>query len=369
MLNSVGQDVEYWNKFWHGLTPESEIKMWDYYGGRPYILKYVPRFGKIIEAGCGLGRYVYYLSQFGIDIEGIDFEKNTVDRLIQFNNKNKLNAKFRVGDVTKLPYDNESLSGYVSLGVIEHFIEGPDLALKEAYRVLRPGGMAVITTPNLSFSVRYLKMKLLAKSLIKRIAKIQKKDTFVQYWYTTRKLKNFIENAGLFVSFYRTCDLLYPFIELGFNVEKNKFPLWFSNRFEPTFLSMFGAQSVTISIKKAAKMYCFLCGKLNANEDSLKKYQVPICGICTSENLSKYYTINSNIMIKEKLKMIIPNIKAQKLCELCSSEIKYSDLFEDFGFTKNICTDCLIIPQNNIYLSNECIKPKWGERFNNIYCG
>jgi len=32
---------------------------------RPYILKYMPKNGKIIEAGCGLGRFVIHLMEIG----------------------------------------------------------------------------------------------------------------------------------------------------------------------------------------------------------------------------------------------------------------------------------------------------------------
>ncbi len=129
-MESKGQNTEEWSNFWNGLTPESEIKMWDYYGGRPWILKYTPRFGKVCEAGCGLGRYVFYLSRLGVDIEGLDFEKNTIDLLNVWKSENNFNdINFIQGDVSKLPYNDNTLSGYISLGVIEHFIEEPHKAL------------------------------------------------------------------------------------------------------------------------------------------------------------------------------------------------------------------------------------------------
>ena len=40
--------------------------------------------------------------------------------------------------------NNNSISYYISLGVIEHFAEGPKDALDEAYRVLKPGGRLMI---------------------------------------------------------------------------------------------------------------------------------------------------------------------------------------------------------------------------------
>lgn len=46
-MESKGQKIDEWANLWKGLTPESEIQMWDYYGLRPWILKYTPRFGKV----------------------------------------------------------------------------------------------------------------------------------------------------------------------------------------------------------------------------------------------------------------------------------------------------------------------------------
>jgi hypothetical protein len=59
MKADSGQNSEVWDDWWGGISPLSEIRMWDFYGGRQWITKYVPRFGKVIEGGCGVGRYVF----------------------------------------------------------------------------------------------------------------------------------------------------------------------------------------------------------------------------------------------------------------------------------------------------------------------
>ncbi len=42
-----------------------------------YILKYLKK-GKILEAGCGPGKYVFNLADKGYNIAGIDFNKKVI---------------------------------------------------------------------------------------------------------------------------------------------------------------------------------------------------------------------------------------------------------------------------------------------------
>ena len=51
-----------------------------------------------------------------------------------------------VGDITNLPIKDNEASSVICDQVLEHVIE-PDVAVKEIYRVLNPGGYAYISTP------------------------------------------------------------------------------------------------------------------------------------------------------------------------------------------------------------------------------
>lgn len=280
--SNKGQDIDIWTDSWRKFTPESEIRKWDYYGLRRWILKYVPRHGKVIEAGCGLGRWVFYLSKLGVKIEGLDFSKQTIYYLNQWKKQYNFSVNFVQGDVSKLPYEENSLSGYISLGVMEHFIEGPIVPIREALRVLRPGGIAIITTPSISWLLALRRLETKIKKEVKRLLKkkIATSD-FFQYEYRPNTLKRFCSNAGLKVTVNSGADLLYTFCELGGftgkNINKGSFAFWFTNKFENTFLSNFGAQSIVIALKIDDPMYCFLCGEKNADISCLNNYDVPIC--------------------------------------------------------------------------------------------
>lgn len=107
------------------------------------LLPHLPKGGRILEAGCGLGQIVVALKARGWSVEGVDYSAGTVSRIQQ----QYPELPIRVGDVTALDFHDETFDGYVSLGVVEHRREGPDPFLREAFRVLRPGGTAIVSVP------------------------------------------------------------------------------------------------------------------------------------------------------------------------------------------------------------------------------
>ncbi|MBZ0300371.1 MAG: class I SAM-dependent methyltransferase [Anaerolineae bacterium] len=104
---------------------------------------YIPQTGKILEAGCGNSRYVVSLLAKGYDIEGVEWGNKTIEAVKQF----FPDLPIREGDVTYLDVPDEYYQGYLSLGVMEHRREGPKPYLDEAFRVLKPDGIALISVP------------------------------------------------------------------------------------------------------------------------------------------------------------------------------------------------------------------------------
>ncbi len=135
-----------WENIWDEASIEVELEALTYTRSQELIAAYtrhLPRDGVILEAGCGLSAAVINLRERGFNVIGMDYAFNALQKSRQYDPTLRLQA----GDVHALPYASGSLAGYLSFGVLEHFEHGMGPALQEAARVLRPGGILVLTIP------------------------------------------------------------------------------------------------------------------------------------------------------------------------------------------------------------------------------
>lgn len=117
-------------------------------------LKYARKDWKILESGCGCGRVIKYFQDLGYDIEGVELDEPTVTTV----NKLYPELRIRLEDATKVNKPDEYYDMILSYGVIEHFYEGPFAILAEMHRLLKKGGIAIITVPSVN-KVRQAKYK------------------------------------------------------------------------------------------------------------------------------------------------------------------------------------------------------------------
>lgn len=110
---------------------------------------------KVLDGGCGNGRFVHAFNTLGYDSYGVDYAPKTISKIKTIFPDLKVN----IGDVRKLDFPNNYFDGYWSIGVIEHFYNGYDSVIKEAKRVIKSGGFLFITFPHLSI-LRKIKITL-----------------------------------------------------------------------------------------------------------------------------------------------------------------------------------------------------------------
>ena len=117
----------------------------------PYIER-MPKGSRLLDGGCGMGEWVLHLTQAGYPTRGLDISKITIGKL-----REKFPAMdFEVGDIRATGVPDNSFEGYFSWGTFEHFEEGFERVVAEAFRVLSPGGILFVSTPfdNLRHSVK-----------------------------------------------------------------------------------------------------------------------------------------------------------------------------------------------------------------------
>ncbi len=103
----------------------------------------------ILDAGCGEGRNIVYLIRQGYDVFGIDREDSAINMLryvVRGIDNNYNLAKFAVGTLDNLPYQEASFDSVISNAVL-HFAENTEhfnTMFRELIRVLCPGGIIFI---------------------------------------------------------------------------------------------------------------------------------------------------------------------------------------------------------------------------------
>lgn len=113
-----------------------------YHAANPYIN------GDLLELGCGEGRGVELLAPLANSYTGIDKIQSITDALT----KKYPEYTFAAGVFPPFPYDDNSFDTIVTFQVIEHVKKDEDF-IKEIHRVLKPGGKALITTPNIKMTL------------------------------------------------------------------------------------------------------------------------------------------------------------------------------------------------------------------------
>ncbi len=105
----------------------------------------------IADIGCADGYGTTFLADYAASVTGVDYSAETV-ALASQKHKHKSNLKFVQSSVPPLPFENESLDAITSFQFIEHIENRLDF-IKEVYRVLKPGGVFLCTTPNIKMSI------------------------------------------------------------------------------------------------------------------------------------------------------------------------------------------------------------------------
>lgn len=182
---------------------------------------------KILEVGCGRGFYLKTLKTLWPDLEvtGIDLNQKYLDQAKKF--LGNLEVQLVCADATKLPFKDNSFDRIIATEVLEH-ISDDQKAIAEMYRVLKPGGIAIVTVPNTNYPFLWDPLNWTLERLFHRhipsniwwLAGIWADHVRL---YSEKKLVNEIKKVGFRVEkFWRATFWCFPFSHfLLYGIGKN----------------------------------------------------------------------------------------------------------------------------------------------------
>lgn len=156
---------------------------------------------KVLDAGCGDGRFVYEIKNDFPNVEGIDYSENALGFARAFNPKIKFYRKDLLNIDSKKKYDVITL-----VDTLEHFPQNKiKLLLNNINNLLVPNGKLIITVPSVN---QKLSSKHYQHFTLKKLNKILKPSFKVIEAKGYRKLGI---SWFIFNNFKNLCVVLHPF--------------------------------------------------------------------------------------------------------------------------------------------------------------
>ena len=101
---------------------------------------------RILDLGCGAGRHTVFLAREGFETCGFDIAETGLAQTREWLEREGLSADLKRGDIERIPWPDNSFDAVMSIYVIYHKpLAGMERAVAEIFRVLRPGGLALIS--------------------------------------------------------------------------------------------------------------------------------------------------------------------------------------------------------------------------------
>ena len=135
--SNINLQPNYWNQIWE---QEGTVTWRRYPGCFGRICWAVGHFNQVLELGCGAGILARQLLAFGNTVTGLDISDVAIAQLPK-------EIKGVVATLPNIALPEHSFDVVVATEILEH-IDDDHACVREAVRVLRPGGRAYFAVPN-----------------------------------------------------------------------------------------------------------------------------------------------------------------------------------------------------------------------------
>ncbi|MGB8217145.1 MAG: class I SAM-dependent methyltransferase, partial [Candidatus Methanoperedens sp.] len=165
---------------------------------------------KILEIGCAKAkRLIYFAKEFGYEVYGIDYSKHGVEIALDNLKIAGVDGTILCEDLFQTTFDDESFDIVYSMGLVEHF-ENPAEIIDKHIKLLKKGGILIITIPNFKYSLYFSLLKILGKE--KKLLETHNLDVM-----DTKKLNELLQNGNikiLALDYFGPIDLTLIFSDI-----------------------------------------------------------------------------------------------------------------------------------------------------------
>jgi 2-polyprenyl-3-methyl-5-hydroxy-6-metoxy-1,4-benzoquinol methylase len=151
-----------------------------------------------LDAGCGTGTLSRILAERGCYVTGVDAAPAMVEKAKSLAAKSELSRLLtfhQVDDVAHMEFRDNSFDGILCSSVLEYLAD-PGACLLELVRVLRPGGMLMVSVPNRESITR--RVQVVCRSLGKRLGQDWLKYLEIsKNWYSVDEFRRELERCGM----------------------------------------------------------------------------------------------------------------------------------------------------------------------------
>lgn len=143
---------------------------------------------RVLDIGCGGGFFLNAVRETFDEVYGLEISSELAEFV-----KRKWGIDVHIGDIQNINFSENYFDIITLYDVIEHMLH-PDQLLSEIHRILKPGGVVVVSTPNVNgLSAKIMKDKWLFFTPPEHL-----------YYFSPNSLKIFLEANGFTVRKVRT---------------------------------------------------------------------------------------------------------------------------------------------------------------------
>lgn len=194
----------------------------------------------LLEIGCGRGGFSNFLASLGeggAKVFACDFSESALQIAKRKYNGSSSNITWQREDIQKMSFGDNSFDIVVSCETIEH-VPKPKEAIKELFRVLKPGGKVILTCPNYFnlFGIWCLYRWLIKKPFD------EGGQPYVNY-ILLPQVYVWVKRIGFNVKYFHTSQVIIP----------NKVPKNFFMKKTPSWLNLMSYRTFYVLVKPLAK--------------------------------------------------------------------------------------------------------------------